>query len=750
MTERLTFAMADSLTLLLGGGAAVVSAFRFLAFGGDLAAWSGLVAGSLLVAWSFGYDLGLRLFFFRHNRVVTALGLATALFAGSLVAAEELSLSALSIYTLLSAAVLVAGWRVSATKTPYVPAVFFMLVLTASYAGFTVVSDREAVRTRASLIADIDAIRSDIQGRIQFEFSPLVHLVNQYESENKLDREAWEKGLRAYLAECSPCNRIVWRDGLQRVRWDSSGGPTTALTANQRELYELVRQLGRGFLLDDPKRAAHELVLPLMPGRWFDGYLTLEFRAGEWLNALLGPEVHPGFALQILDGTKELFARIPAEIDRGEFFSDTEPLALETFGSGWEIRIRPSHAEVARRHSAAGWYVLLGGILLAFTLSGLLHAVLVARAQAAQQARVNLDLAESEARHRREAEENETAREKITTLLRDKTEFLEAVARELASLASALVPTSAAPAKTARKSKKAKTPPPVVTPESVASVRKRLDGLSAEIRDLAGATEGRYESRPVDSFDVRELVESVATVLRPLAQASGATLQLAMPSTLPPGTRGDRDRITLALIHAGQESIDAAGAGKVTILVDTTLSDRRLDLQVQIDITPEPGRARGEPLGGRLLAEYLDTVSGKVLTDTPSRLIFRLPLDRGETVQKPSPEDAEMDLDEIEEDPFSERLIQLISEEIPLGFERIRGALITDEWASVRQNCQVLAGALEELGAEDVIKLLKPLAHWSPEDGAPAALTVLAAIEAAFDDFCDQLERESLRVSRAA
>ena len=174
---------------------------------------------------------------------------------------------------------------------------------------------------------------------------------------------------------------------------------------------------------------------------------------------------------------------------------------------------------------------------------------------------------------------------------------------------------------------------------------RHLLRLINNVLDLAKIEAGRMELALAD-YSVEELVESVRSTLRPLAEAKGLEFNIAVPSDIPLAY-GDAGRLTQSLMNLAGNSLKFTKAGQVAISVaakDDVLAFRVVD--TGIGIAPEKvdslftefkqtdatiaSEYGGTGLGLAITRQFIEMHGGRIWVESEpgkgSTFIFEIPL----------------------------------------------------------------------------------------------------------------------------
>jgi signal transduction histidine kinase len=174
---------------------------------------------------------------------------------------------------------------------------------------------------------------------------------------------------------------------------------------------------------------------------------------------------------------------------------------------------------------------------------------------------------------------------------------------------------------------------------------RHLLRLIYNVLDLAKIEAGRMELALAD-YSVQDMVESVRSTLRPLAEAKGLEFNIVVPSDIPLAY-GDAGRLTQSLMNLAGNSLKFTKAGQVAISVAATgdiLAFRVVD--TGIGIAPEKidslftefkqtdatiaSEYGGTGLGLAITRQFIEMHGGRIWVESEpgkgSTFIFEIPL----------------------------------------------------------------------------------------------------------------------------
>ena len=114
---------------------------------------------------------------------------------------------------------------------------------------------------------------------------------------------------------------------------------------------------------------------------------------------------------------------------------------------------------------------------------------------------------------------------------------------------------------------------------------KALLALINDVLDYSKIDAGKLSLRICD-FDMRAVLDEVATLLRPRAEADGVAFEAQCSAAVPALLEGDPDRIRQVLVNLAGNAVKFTHEGSVRIRIDTSESaDGIAHLEVQVDDT---------------------------------------------------------------------------------------------------------------------------------------------------------------------
>jgi len=692
-------------------------------------------------------------------------------------------MSALAIF-FLGAGVAALGWRVGgealASGPVFLPTVLATTLLTVTLVLWHGLGTAQEAGREQRVFSQLVELRDELQVRLDLEMAPLVRLANGWER-SRPDRAAWTDTVIEAMSEKPALMSVEYWDSSTRPKWsigsldgeiihrspagrgfDASGlwPGGVGLPDDARAAFLGARESRRGTIVRLPVEQPRYLwIQPLFPGKYFDGYLVGEWNARELIRTVASSEFFPGYSIRVEDGPQEIFHReagTPSAIGPVDMF-------IDFFGARWRVSATVTSQELGRLASPLPLLVLVAGAMLAMLLAFLVHFATSAHLRADEREQVNLDLAESEARYRRQATELAEARTAVEDALDSQNRFLIGVARDLATLVGGIQPLLGELHK-ASTGKRAKRPL-----QSLEAWLVRVRTLSDEITDYIAKEKGTL-ALAHDDFDLEAVIRKALEIVMPAAEQRGISLDLGLHEGVPPSVNGDPSRLTRVLIHVCADSVALLATGRVVLEVSRErsaeggarllrfafhasgepLADDLSGMPVNIgegpqetpDIAHSVTREMVKRMGGTSGSSIESVENHKVISVWFTVLLDRATRRReadssgaGEPGGKPSNGDEPVH-------DVTEELVSAFLQEWPILVNRLQSSAVMEEWSEFRSEVAHLREASEALGLEKVSIELERMESDAGNVPSDELLVRLRGMEGDLREVAAELERD--------
>lgn len=234
-------------------------------------------------------------------------------------------------------------------------------------------------------------LRQLLSMALTYRSDSVARMARRWAGSEQPSREQWESEARHYLRDFRTLEALAWVDAGGSERWAVARSGTAATRDARHRSPEAQEALAAAGASGRPAvsrtvplaggeaAAADTGFLVAAPVAAGEGYLVASFRAGSFFGHSIPEAAVPGFAIRVLEGSREVFHR-GSPLAAGAGGAAGEPLAA--FGPTWRVEVAASDDAERDATSPAPLIALLLGLGLAGGAGWGTHATLVARQRA--------------------------------------------------------------------------------------------------------------------------------------------------------------------------------------------------------------------------------------------------------------------------------------------------------------------------------------------------------------------------------
>ncbi len=265
------------------------------------------------------------------------------------------------------------------------------------------------------------SVKQQVTGQIQNRILSLVRMGRRWELQGGTPQAQWYADAKNYIQDYPGFQAIEWIDSSFYVRWivplagnEAAQDLNLAFEERRRIALERARkrqavtvtrtvtlvQGDKGFLVYVPlflKNKSNTVAGKASQASSFDGFILGVFRLQPLLDTLLDNHLAPGYAIAIFDGSEEIYCRDCSGISRKLEAKWHHQTTVNFNGVSWRIKVWPTSALLTEEQSLLPEVVLVGGLITALLLAGVVYLAQTARRQTQQLAREMSERQQAEA-----------------------------------------------------------------------------------------------------------------------------------------------------------------------------------------------------------------------------------------------------------------------------------------------------------------------------------------------------------------